>query len=181
MALPVIDTTKPSDSPVYSGVPAPDPSAAGITSTGGWANTNIPFYGYTLNVEVLQGIPAPIMPTLPAASNPTVTKVSPNSFKVTLSLSGTSTVQLAPGFNNAQNNSVSAVAPNSFNGFVYTSRNQKIATVSSSGLVTAVTRGECTVLIGSARQANEPFAGASPPAGTTGCEVYCELNVIVVA
>jgi hypothetical protein len=151
-------------------------TAAGIESNGSW-NPNYP----SLNsVAELEQIPAPIMPSLPSATNTTVTKVSPNSYKATLSLGGAQTLQLEPSFNNCQSAPVTAVAPNVFE-FVYTSRNTHVATVDSTGLVTPVGRGEVCILIGSARAANLPFAEASAPAGQVGCEVYAELNVTILA
>jgi hypothetical protein len=80
----------------------------------------------------------------------------------------------------SQQNEVTAVSPNTFS-FVYRSRQVNVATVDSNGLVTAVGRGECTILVGSARQANLPFTNASPAAGLTGAEVYAEVTVRVVA
>lgn len=170
-------TSKPNDSTTYSGVVNPDPTQTGTLACGGWdggqaSGGNQP--------EVFQGVPAPIRPSLPVATNPPITQVSPNSYSVTLSLSGTNTVQLAPSFVNAKSQGVSAVAPNVF-AFVFSSRNSHVATCAANGLVTAIGRGQCTVLIGSARTANLPFTNAAPPAGLVGCEVYCELNVTVVA
>jgi hypothetical protein len=156
---------------------------AGIFSVGSWAsNPDSPPAGYwtPTPVAVLERIPAPINPVLPAESNPTVTRVSSNSFSAPISLGDAETLQLSPSFENAQGQPVAAVAPNAFS-FVYTSRNVRVAEVSDTGLVTPTGRGECCILIGSARTANLPYAGAAPPAGQTGCETYCELNVTVLA
>jgi len=153
---------------------------SGIESTGSWSG---PVDAFGRQAQVLEQIPSPIMPVLPVSTNPTVIQVSPNSFKAYLSLSGAvdpSTLQLNPSFTNAHGTPVTAVSPNVF-GFVFTSRNSHVCTVSPSGLVTAVGRGEVCILVSSARAANLPFAGASAPAGLTGCEVACELNVVVLA
>lgn len=166
--VPYLPTATTASSPSYDGNAAPDPTAAGTSSVGSFDSASI---------EVLQGVPAPVRIILPEGSNPTLTKLGPQQYFVSLSLS--STVQLTPGFADAQQNEVLAVAPNSF-AYVYSSRNSHVATVDGSGLVTAVGRGEATILIGSARTANLPFTNAQVPAGLVGCEVFAELTVLVV-
>jgi hypothetical protein len=175
-----IPSPKPSDTMSYSGTPAPSPTDAGSLATGGWANnlTSPPWWNFPN--EVYQAVPACVRVILPAGSNPTLIKLGPQEYFVTLSLSGTNTVTLTPGMADAHQNPVTAVSPNAF-AFVYRSRQVSVCTVNSNGLVTAVGRGECTVLIGSARNANLPFTNASPPSGLTGAEIYAELTVRVVA
>jgi len=92
-----------------------------------------------------------------------------------LSVSGT--LQLTPNGADAQQNPTSAVAPNAFT-FIYKSRNINIATVTSGGLVTAVGRGQCEIVVSSPRNVNEPFANATP-SGTEG--VTASLLVTVLA
>jgi hypothetical protein len=171
-------TATPASTATLTTVIGPDGGVneAGIESVGSW-NSNSPSVNA---VAELENIPAPIIPSLPSGSNPEVIQVSPNSYKAILSLSEVQTLQLTPSFNNAQSAPVVAVSPNVFE-FVYTSRNVKVATISSTGLITPVGRGEVEILIGSARAANLPFAGAAAPAGQTGCEVYSSINVTVVA
>jgi hypothetical protein len=173
-----IPSPKPSDTTSYSGTPAPSPTDAGTLATGGWANnlTSPPWWNFPN--EVYQAVPACVRVTLPVGSNPTIIRLGPQEYSVRLSLSGTNSVALAPGMADAQNNPTTAVSPNAFNSFVYRSRNTHVCTVDDSGLVTAVGRGEATVLIGSARNANLPFANAAMPAGSA--EIYAELTVQVV-
>lgn len=171
-----IGSATPASSSVFDGTRAPEPTEAGTLSCGSFSAQS--FSSSSLLIEVLQGVPAPVRVILPAGSNPTVTKVGPQEYSVTLSLSGVNTVQLAPAMADAHQNQVAAVAPNVF-AFTYQTRQRLVATVSPSGLVTAVARGSCIILIGSARQANLPFTNAAPPSGEVGCEVYAELQVTV--
>jgi hypothetical protein len=173
MTCPATPTPATSDS--YDGLGLnPDPNQSGSFSSGGFVSASgFPHIVY-------QNVGAPVRVTLPVGSNPTIIRIGPQEYFVTLSLSGTNTVQLTPGMADSLQNPVSPVSPNTFS-FVYRSRQVNVATVSDSGLVTAVSRGECTVLIGSARNANLPFTNASPAAGLTGCEIYSELTVRVVA
>jgi hypothetical protein len=175
--VPKFYTATPASTPALTTLLGPDQgiNAAGVSSVAGWS-VNFP----SVNSPVaLESVPAPIIPSLPASTNPTISQVSPNAYAATLSLGIVQALQLVPSFNDAHGTPVTAVAPNVF-GFIYTSRNVKVATVSSTGLVTPVARGEACVLIGSARAANLPFAGASAPAGLIGCETFCELNVQVL-
>ena len=168
--FPVSGLANPStaSSPSFSGVPAPSPTDAGNLSTGSFDATDGSF-----PVRVLQGVPANIRVQLSGAG---ITQIGPNQYRTMLSLSGTNTISITPNAADAQNNPTTAVLPNSFSwGFV--SRNTHIATVDSSGLVTAVARGECEIQIRSFRQVNASFTG-STPSGTEG--VDASLNVIVV-
>jgi hypothetical protein len=172
--MPSPPTPTPATSNTYDGLGTPDPSQSGAYSSGGFVSASgFPHIIY-------QNVGAPVRVILPAGSNPTVTKLGPQEFFVQLSLSGTSTIQLTPGMADAQQNPVSPTAPNTFS-FVYRSRQVNVATVSDSGLVTAVGRGEGTILIGSARNANLPYTNSSPAPGLTGAEIYAELTVRVVA
>jgi hypothetical protein len=162
-------------SDTYDGTPSPAPTDAGILSCGSFDAQDGRF-----PTQVYQAVPAPVRIILPAGSNPTLIKLGPQEYFVTLSLSGTNTVQLTPGMADAQQTPVTATSPNAF-AFVYRSLQVSVATVDANGLVTAVGRGECTILIGSARQANLPYTNASPAAGLTGAEIYAEVTVRVVA
>jgi hypothetical protein len=173
MAFPVwgLPDIKTSDTPTYTGTPSPDPTQAGMTSTAGWASVPPPS---NFPTEILEGVPAPVRVTLPSASNPTVTQIGPQQYAATIP-HGVSTLQLTPGMANAQQAPVSAVLPNSFaTAFTYRSRNRNVATVNASGLVTAVGLGEVEILIGAARQANQPLS-------TPAVEVYASLNIKVLA
>ena len=76
----------------------------------------------------------------------------------------------------ASNNVVSAVSPNAF-AFVYRSRQVKVATVSANGLVSPVSRGGYSILVGNNRAVNVDIpSGAN--SGTEG--VFCELQVTVL-
>ena len=133
-----------------------------------------------LNRCLVQQLPALTREQLPVATNPTVAQKGPQEYSATLSLSGTDTVQLAPAFANSQNVPTAPISPATAN-FVYTSRNNYVATVSPSGLVTAQNHGECTILVSAYRGVNAPISGsATPPAGLTGCEIACELAVRVI-
>src|ERR1700751_4081794 len=124
----------------YPNVPVPDPTQAGTLQTAAWNKVA----GLGGAVNVLEGVGAAVRVTLPSGTNPTVTRVSPQAYKVTIHVSDT--LQLTPGMADAQQNATSAVSPNSFNGWVYTSRNSQVVTVNSSGLVSGVSQGEATVL-----------------------------------
>jgi hypothetical protein len=133
-----------------------------------------------LNVVRVQQLPALTRVQLPLANNPMVAQKGPQEYAVTLSLSGTDTLQLSPAFANSQNVPTAPVSP-SVPAFTYTCRNIYVATVSPSGLVTGHNRGECTILVSAIRGVNATFASATPPAGLTGCEIAMELAVKVVA
>jgi hypothetical protein len=174
--VPNLPNPTAASSPSYDGTPSPAPTDAGVLSCGSFDAQDGVF-----PTQVLQAVRAPVRVILPAASNPILIKQGPQEYFATLSLSGTSTLQLTPGMADSQNNPVTAVAPNVFNSFVYRSRNNHVCTVNSNGLVTGVSRGEAVVLIGSSRNANLPFTNAAPPAGLTGAEIYCEVIVRVTA
>jgi hypothetical protein len=173
--MPCPPTPTPATSDSYDGLGLnPDPNQSGTYSSGGFVSASgFPHIVY-------QNVGAPVRVILPAGSNPSLIKQGPQAYSVTLSLSGTNTIQLTPGMADSLQNPVSPVSPNVFS-FVYRSRQIKVATVSDSGLITAQTRGECTVLVGAARSANLPFTNASPASGLTGCEVFAEVTVRVTA
>jgi Bacterial Ig-like domain (group 2) len=135
-------------------------------------------YGSGFNVARVQQLPALTRVILSGSGNPTVTKIGPQEYSATLSLSGTDTVQLSPAYANSQNVPTAQVAP-AVPAFTYTSRNSYVATVSPTGMVTGLHIGECTVLVSAFRGINATFAGATPPAGLTGCEIALELAVKV--
>lgn len=129
----------------------------------------------------VQMLPALTRLQLVSAANPSVTQLGPQEYKVVLSLSGTHTVQLNPSYGNSQNAPSAPVSPATAN-FIYTSRNVYVATISPTGLVTARNRGECILLCSSVRCANASIPNsATPPAGNTGAEIYCELRVVVLS
>jgi hypothetical protein len=163
-----------------SGAGSPDLSQVGGDYQNGCAAYEVttgvgePYYR-----SLVRQLPGVQRVQLPAGSNPSVVQKGPQEYFVTLSLGEHQTLQLSPGMGNCQQAPSAAVSPNAFS-FVYTSRNINVATVSNAGLITPVGRGECVILIGSVRGVNAPFVGATPPAGNTGCEVYCELAVRVL-
>jgi len=165
-----IPSPKPNDTPNYSGTPAPSPTDAGTLQTGGWANnlTSPPWWNYAN--EVLQGLPANVRVQLSG-----VTQIGPNQYTVSVRLG--ETLALTPNGADAHQNPTSPVAPNVF-AWTFTSRNSHVCTVSPDGLVTAVGRGQCEIVVTSPRNVNEPFANATP-SGTEG--VTASLLVTVVA
>jgi hypothetical protein len=164
--------SKDSDTAAYSGIPD-NTQTDGLVQTGGFKSTPPSVSG--LSVEVLEGLPAAVRVQL-TTNNGIVQTGSPQQYAVKVALNGT--LQLTPLMANAQNQLVVAAAPNVFN-YVFSSRNVKIATVDANGLVTAVGRGECEILIGNTRQVAASFVGATPPAGETGASAYAFLNVTV--
>ena len=170
----MLGSIKTSDTISFVAVP-PEATNAGQSQTGGWAS-NPGAVGVSFPCEVAVALPACIRVLLPAGSNPTVTRLAPSQYSVTLSLSGTNSVTLVPAGGDAQGNQTAAVSPNAFV-FSLTSRNSKVATVS--GLtVNAVARGECEVLVKSPRQVNLAFTNAAPSNTEA---VAASLNVIVTA
>jgi hypothetical protein len=170
-----IVSTTPASTPSYSGTPAPSPADAGTLATAAFEDSTCIDYGNPFPQAVLQGVPSNVRVQLTLASG--ITQLGPNQYAVSLSLSGTSTVQLTPNAADAQQDETEPVSPNSFT-WSFVSRNVNVATVNSSGLVTAVGRGECEILISSTRAVNASFTGATP-SGTEG--VQASLNVRVVA
>jgi hypothetical protein len=167
--MPCPPTPTPATSDSYDGLGLnPDPNQSGTYSSGGFVSeSGFPHIIY-------QNVPANVRVQLSGAG---IIQIGPNQYRTTLSLSGTNTITLVPNGADAQNNPTTAVSPNSFSwGFV--SRNTHIATVDSSGLVTAVARGECEIVVRSFRQVNASFTG-STPSGTEG--VDASLLVTVVA
>jgi len=161
-------TSKPNDSTTYSGVVNPNPTETGILACGGWDGGE-PAGGN--QQEVFQGIPANVRVQLSG-----LTKVGPNQYAATLSLSGTNTLQLVPNAADAHQNPTLAVFPNSFT-WAYTSRNVNVATVDSTGLVTAVAQGECEIGVRSYRQVNASYSGATP-SGTEGIDATIQVRVV---
>ena len=162
-------TSKPNDSTTYTGVVNPDPTQMGTLACGGW-DGGLPAGGN--QQEVFQGVPANVRVQLSGVS-----KIGPNQYSTTLSLSGTNTLQLVPNGADAQQTPTSAVAPNSFS-WTYLSRNINVCRVNSSGRVTAVGRGQCEILVSNPRQVNASFTTATP-SGTEG--VQASLLVTVLA
>lgn len=162
---------KPNDTTDYTGVPAPIPTDGGTLQTGGWANnlTSPPWWN-TPN-EVYEGLPANVRVQLSG-----VTRVGPNQYTASLSLSGTNTLQLIPNAADAFQNPTEAVAPNVFT-WKFSSRNSAVATVNSSGLVTAIGRGECEIVVRSFRQVNASFVGGTP-SGTEGVDATIQVRVL---
>jgi hypothetical protein len=128
---------------------------------------------------IVRMFPAHCRLQLPSGSNPTIQQVSPQAYKVVLSLSGTNTVQLNPAYANGQQTPTAQISPAS-PVFTFTTRQEFVATVSESGLITAQGRGECVILVGAVRAICAPFAGATNPSGNTGNEIYLELAVRVI-
>jgi Bacterial Ig-like domain (group 2) len=153
-------------------------ATSGLTQNGcfGIPNTNAGYSG--MDRALVQKLPALTRVILPPTTNPTVAQLGPQEYQTTLSLSGTDTVQLSPAYANSQNVPTAQVAP-AVPAFTYTSRNSYVATVSPTGMVTGLHIGECTVLVSAFRGINATFAGTTPPAGLTGCEIALELSVKV--
>ena len=76
---------------------------------------------------------------------------------------------------NALNEIVAATAPNVFT-YTYRSRNINVATVSPTGLVRAVSNGQCEILVINTRAANLPFVNATP-SGTEGVQASLQVTV----
>ena len=182
--------SKDSSSDIYSGTPQ-NTATDGLTQTGSFKDGTAvapvfgpnPVPGYAPSIggqvqkAVPQGVPAAVRVRL-TTNNGVSQSGSPQEYAV--AIANGATLQLTPLMANAQNQLVTATAPNVFT-YTYTSRNSKVATVDSNGLVTAVGRGEVEILIGSSRSVNLPFTNAAPPAGQTGASEYCFLNVTVTA
>jgi Bacterial Ig-like domain (group 2) len=153
-------------------------ATSGLTQNGcfGIPNTNAGYSG--MDRALVQKLPAVCRVILPPASNPTVAQLGPQEYQTTLSLSGTDTVQLNSAYANSQQAPTAPISP-AVASFTYTSRNSYVATVSPTGLVTGLHIGECTVLVGAYRGVNSVFPGATPPAGNTGNEIYCEVAILV--
>jgi hypothetical protein len=165
-------TEKPSSTSTYTGTTNP-PMTSGSLQTAGWGDPNSVSYGCPQIIETLESVPASVRVQLALSG---ITKLGPNQYAATLSLSGDNTLQLTPNSADAQQNPTTAVSPNVFSWTFY-SRNIHIATVDSSGLVTAVGRGECEILIQSPRAVNAAYAGVGTPADG----VQASLQVTVLA
>jgi hypothetical protein len=167
---------KESDTTNYTDISSPTPSDAGTLQCGGWANNLASPPWWDFPNEVLEGLPAQVRVQISGSG---VAQIGPNQYRVTLSLSGTSTVQLTPTPADAQQNPTTAVLPQTISNssFGYVSRNINVATVSSTGLVTAVGRGEVEITIRGFRNVNESFLNATP-SGTE--SVDATLDVVVL-
>jgi hypothetical protein len=166
---------KPSDTANYTGIPAPSPTDGGTLQTGGWADLDgQQTFPRSFPTEVFEAIPANVRVQLALASG--ITRLGPSQYAVSLSLSGTDTVQLTPNAADAQQDETSAVSPNSFT-WSFVSRNVNVATVNSSGLITAVGRGQCEVRVISSRAVNASFVGATP-SGTEGTDATIQVTVL---
>lgn len=165
--------TTPADAPSYDGTPAPI-QTSGTISTGAVIMPRVQSQvNPQVNTQFPQAVPAPVAVQLSGSGIKQIG--SPQQYGVTLSLSNTDTVQIVPAMANALNEIVAATAPNVFT-YTYRSRNINVATVNSSGLVTAVGRGQCEVLVINTRAANLPFANATP-SGTEGVQASLQVTV----
>lgn len=165
--------TSQSDAPSYDGTPAPI-QTSGTLSTGAVIMPRVQSQVTPqVNTQFPQGVPAPVAVQLSGSGIKQIG--SPQQFGATLSLSGTDTVQITPAMANALNEIVAATAPNVFT-YTYRSRNINVATVNSSGLVTAVGRGQCEVLVINTRAANLPFVNTMP-SGTEGVQASLQVTV----
>ena len=163
----------PADASAYDGTPAPI-QTSGTLSTGAVVMSRVQSQVYPqVNTQFPQGVPAPVAVQLSGSGIKQIG--SPQQYGVSLSLSGTDTVQLVPAMANALNEVVSPVAPNVFT-YTYRSRNISIATVNSSGLVIAVGRGQCEILVINTRAAHLPFTNATP-SGTEGVQASLQVTV----
>jgi hypothetical protein len=167
--------TSQSDAPSYDGTPAPI-QTSGTLSTGAVIVPRVQSQVTPqVNTQFPQGVPAPVAVQLSGSGIKQIG--SPQQFGVTLSLSGTDTVQIVPAMANALNEVVTATAPNVFT-YTYRSRNINVATVNSSGLVTAVGRGQCEVLVINTRAANLPFVNTMP-SGTEGVQASLQVTILL--
>lgn len=147
--------------------------SSGTQQTGGWISTGN---------SVLEAVPAAVRVQL-QTGGVVIQTGSAQQYAATLSLSQgqtppvAQTLQLVPNMANSLNQAVSAVAPNVFS-YTYTGRNNLVASVSSTGLVTPLERGGVCIMIGSPRAVNESFAGATP-SGTEA--TYAEIQIMVVS
>jgi hypothetical protein len=159
-------------SPIYSGTPAPI-QTSGTLSVGSVENAagaGPPYPNYPTTFP--QGVPAPVAVQLSGSGIKQIG--SPQQYAVSLSLGG-DTVQIVPAMANALNEIVAATAPNVFT-YTYRSRNINVATVSSTGLVTAVSGGQCEILVINTRAANLPFVNTMP-SGTEGVQASLQVTV----
>ncbi len=136
----------------YTGVLTPDPSGDGTTATGSWASP----YG-SFEISMLQGVPSQSKVQISGLGVTQIVGGAPTQFKAMCSLAS-HTLQLQGHCTNAQNqNTDPAVAP-----FVWVSRNEHIATVSNTGLVTLIGRGEVDIECQYPRASNAPFQNSTP-------------------
>jgi hypothetical protein len=159
-------------SPIYSGTPAPI-QTSGTLSVGSVENAagaGPPYPNYPTTFP--QGVPAPVAVQLSGSGIKQIG--SPQQYAVSLSLGG-DTVQIVPAMANALNEIVAATAPNVFT-YTYRSRNINVATVSSTGLATAVSSGQCEILVINTRAANLPFVNTMP-SGTEGVQASLQVTV----
>jgi hypothetical protein len=158
---------------IYGGTPAPA-QTSGTLSVGSVENAagaGPPYPNYPTTFP--QGVPAPVAVRLSGSGIKQIG--SPQQYAVSLSLGGTDTVQIVPAMANALNEIVAATAPNVFT-YTYRSRNINVATVSSTGLVTAVSSGQCEILVINTRAANLPFVNTMP-SGTEGVQASLQVTV----
>ncbi|MGC2102054.1 MAG: Ig-like domain-containing protein [Candidatus Sulfotelmatobacter sp.] len=167
--------TTPADAPSYDGTPAPI-QTSGTLSTGAVIMPRVQSQvSPQVNTQFPQGVPAPVAVQLSTLGSGIKQIGSPQQYAVSLSLSNTQTVQIVPVMANALNEVVSAVAPNVFT-YTYRSRNINVATVSPTGLVRAVSNGQCEILVMNTRAANLPFVNATP-SGTEGVQASLQVTV----
>lgn len=164
-------TSKISDTSSYTGTPLPDPTAMGTLAVGGWAG-GLPSGGN--QQETFEALPAMCRVQLSG-----LTKIGPSQFRATLSLSGTNTLQLTANTADCQQNPTSAVSPQSVTDsfFGYVSRNVHVATVNSTGLVTAVGRGEVEITVRCFRNPNASYTNAAP-SGTESVDATIQVTVV---
>jgi hypothetical protein len=159
---------KLSDNSAYSGLIPPN-RTDGNAQVGAFVSNVPSINALYIPTSQLEGVPAQVKVSV---SGPGVVQVgAPNQFAVTLSLA-TGALQLTGHVNNAANvNTDPALAA-----FTWVGSQIFVATVSSSGLVTAVARGSCTLECRYSRAANLPFASAAP----SGTEfVYATIDLTV--
>jgi hypothetical protein len=172
-------STKTSDTNTFTGFLA-QTGSSGTQQTGGWDDGGPNSSLNAFAQSQLEPLPAAVRVTLDTSG--IVKKVGPQEYAVSLSLSQAQALQLVPGMADSLQNPSAAVPPNVF-GYMFTSRNKAVATVSASGLVTPVSRGGVGILIGSPRAVNASFSGATPSgwSGTRGNVegTYAELQVTV--
>jgi hypothetical protein len=140
----------------FTGIPVPEPTDDGSVATGSYAVPVGTGQG-SFEVQSYQGVPSQSKVTISGAGVTQIEGGGTNQFQAMVSLRS-GTLQLQGHCTNAQNlNTDPAVAP-----FVWVSRNDKVAIVSSTGLVTLISQGEVDIECQYPRASNAPFTNATP-------------------
>lgn len=164
----------PASLPAYDGEDFPlDSTGNGSVQCGTFESTVVPpSNAWTL--AVTEAVPSQAKCYLSGIGVTAVSNAK-NQFKATVSLASP-TLQLTGHVSTALNENTDPALGT----YVWVSRNTMIATVSNTGLVSAIRRGEVEIECRYSRAANLPFPG-STPSQTESQAVYASLNLIVTA